>query len=221
MAGQKKNGKNSTSTSILLTDCISGPAPEKKALGSGLSNLNRKLHCYHYGRDNHKLSKCCYLSESKCADCRQFYDGEKCWEPPSGGSKHPWKGKDSNTSTNKKRKESHNVDDSAQTAQSNVAIPVTGSLVSFTANEEADASDDKEFDCHVNKYVGLSKYTDRIYDWLADSGLTIHIINRHDAFDTYDPISKTKVTDVGEIEAFVVGTGTIYLHSKCDGVTCA
>jgi len=92
-----------------------------------------------------------------------FYNSEKCPNISSGNSgKRPWKGKDKddNSSANKKKKQSHNADDSSDKAQSNVVIPVTGKFVSFTGDEEADASDDEDFDRCVNNYTSLSKYTD-------------------------------------------------------------
>jgi len=60
----------------------------------------------------------------------------------------------------KKKKQLHNMDNSVQTAQSNVAIPVPRKFVAFTGDEKADASDDKAFDCCIDNYASLSKYTD-------------------------------------------------------------
>ena len=87
----------------------------------------------------------------------------------------------------------------------------------FTGDKEADASDDEVFDCCVNKYTSSSKYTNHFYDWLVDSGLTVHITSRHEAFDTYKDISYTLVLGVGGIQMFTVRRGTVYLLSECDG----
>ena len=217
-ASYKKNDKANTP----LLDRISGPLTGQKGLISNNNmNSNNKITCKHCGQDNYPLKKCRFLSKSKCPECDLFYDGDKCPDILSGGTviKHPWKGKDKDneSSATKKKKQSHNADNSAQTAQSNVAIPVTGKFVAFTGDEEADASDDEVFDCHVNKYASLSKYTNCFYDWLADSGLTIHITSRHEAFNTYEDIIYTLVLGVGGIQMFAVGRGTVYLLSKCNG----
>jgi len=218
-ASHKKNDKANTP----LLDRISGPSTGKKGSSSNSnSNSNNKKTCKHCGRDNHILKQCRFLGKSKCPECELFHDGDKCPDIPSGsGSKRPWKGKDKDTDTsaNKKKKQSHSADDNAQTAQSNVAVPVPGRFVSFTGDDEADASDDEMFDRRVDSYASSSKYTDRFYDWLADSGSTVHITSRRDAFDTYEDITRLPISGVGGIKTHAIGKGTIYLHSECDGNT--
>jgi len=184
VASQKKNDKTNTP----LIDRISSTPSGKKGLSSNTNTNSNKKACKHCGKDNHVLDQCHFLGKSKCPDCKLFHNSKKCPDISSGNSrKRPWKGKDKDddSSANKKKKQSHNVDDSSDKAQSNVVIPVTGKFVSFTGDEEADASDDKDFDHCVNNYTSLSKYTDRFYDWLADSGSMVHITSRREAFNTY------------------------------------
>jgi len=217
VASHKKNDKANTP----LLDRISGPLTGKKgSLSNSNLNSNNKKTCKHCRRDNHILKQCCFLGKSKCPECKLFHNGDKCPDIlSSSGSKCPWKGKDKDidTSANKKKKQSHSADDNTQTTQSNIAVPVPGRFVSFTGDDEADASDDEMFDCQINSYASSSKYTDRLYDWLADSGLTVHITSRCNAFNTYEDITRLPISGVRGIKTHTIRKGTIYLHSECDG----
>ena len=64
--------------------------------------------------------------------------------------------------------------------------------------------------CEINEQVGY-------YEWLADSGMTLHITHRCDAFSQYMPIPLIPIAGVGGKRAHAIGRGTIHLHSKCDG----
>ena len=91
-----------------------------------------------------------------------------------------------------------------------------GQLVGLYAHIEPVDSDDDKYDSHV---VSTQYNPVRLYDWLGDSGATCHITRERDAFSTYKVILKTTVSGVGDVKMFAIGRGTVYLHSKCDGIT--
>ena len=49
--------------------------------------------------------------------------------------------------------------------------------------------------------------------WLADSAMTSHISNEHDAFVTYRPLAGKTVAGIGNDQAKAIGWGTIELES--------
>ena len=91
-----------------------------------------------------------------------------------------------------------------------------GQLVRLHAHIEPVYSNDDEYDSHV---VSTQYNPVQLYDWLGDSGATCHITQEQDAFSTYEAILKTTVSGVGNIKMFAIGRGTVYLHSKCNGIT--
>ena len=54
------------------------------------------------------------------------------------------------------------------------------------------------------------------YDWLADSGTTLHVSNKCEAFKTYTPLKATTVAGVGNVKAKVEGRGTVELELHCN-----
>ena len=55
------------------------------------------------------------------------------------------------------------------------------------------------------------------YDWLADSAMTLHISNRHEAFMTLYPLTDTVVSGVGNVKTKAEGWGTVELILSCNG----
>ena len=55
------------------------------------------------------------------------------------------------------------------------------------------------------------------YDWLADSATTSHVSNQRDAFKTYQPLTDTNVSGVGNVKTKALGRGTIELNSSYNG----
>jgi hypothetical protein len=111
--------------------------------------------------------------------------------------------------SNKKKKDSQ---DAGSSVQANVVIE--GKFVALQTEHNLD----DKLDSDVNVLTG-SKYENETYDykWLADSAATIHVTNRHDAFTTYKELPNTTVSGVRGTQVHVVGKGTIYLCSLCDG----
>jgi hypothetical protein len=141
---------------------------------------------------------------TKCDNCNLFHNGE-CWKP---SGKRQWKGKDREMS-NKKKKD---LQDTGSSAQANVVIE--GKFVALQTEHDLD----DKLDSDVNVLTG-SKYENETYDyeWLANLAATIHVTNRCDAFATYEELPNTTVSGVGGTRVCIVGKGTIYLHSLCDG----
>jgi hypothetical protein len=57
-----------------------------------------------------------------------------------------------------------------------------------------------------------------LYDWLADSATTSHIMHQHEAFTSYTPWRTCRsITGVGGKEVLIAGRGTVELSSTCNG----
>jgi len=127
------------------------------------------------------------------------------------------KGK-TNSSGNKKKKESQNANDSTQSANTALHEQLIAMNVYDVANTIADSDDDD--DCSYNNVpttISLKYDGDLLYNWLADTGTTSHMTHRHDAFTTYKPITQIPIKGISNIKVFAIKRGTVYLHSKCDG----
>lgn len=48
------------------------------------------------------------------------------------------------------------------------------------------------------QYIGVNPEI-QMYDWLADSTTTLHVVNNHEAFTQYEETLNTSVTGVGRI----------------------
>src|SRR6266566_610854 len=71
-----------------------------------------------------------------------------------------------------------------------------------------------DYNNNVN-YQGLaSNTTDRMYEWLADSGSTNHISNRRELFSSYELTPEATVHGVGGKITQVVGRGTVNLTAQ-------
>ena len=57
------------------------------------------------------------------------------------------------------------------------------------------------------------------YEWLADSGATLHITYRCDTFKTYKLIPEIPISGVGGAKVHVIGQGSIKLMSECNKCT--
>jgi hypothetical protein len=55
-----------------------------------------------------------------------------------------------------------------------------------------------------------NEYNPRLiyYDWLGDSATTSHVCNRREAFKTFQPLTDTTVSGVGNVKAEAKGRGT-------------
>jgi len=224
---QKQSEKNNSSLANRLSESSNN---KKASTSNGSSNLRAKKHCKHCGRDNHYKSECRFKDMTKCSDCERFHKGDKCWEPPTG-SKRPWKGKgkESEASSNKKKKEAHSTEDNEQANNAMIHGAFVSLFAATIAEADVDTGEDSDSDRdrHQNEcvnvastsVVGSLKYTnDDLYVWVADSASTVHVMNRCDAFVTYNPVPKIPVTGVGGVKAFAIAQGTVNLYSECDGM---
>jgi hypothetical protein len=55
------------------------------------------------------------------------------------------------------------------------------------------------------------------YDWLADSATTSHVSNSLEAFTSFQPLQKARITGVGNTSTHAEGRGTVELESQMDG----
>src|ERR1700678_4391783 len=55
------------------------------------------------------------------------------------------------------------------------------------------------------------------YDWLGDCATTSHVCNRREAFKTFQPLTGTNVSGVGNVKAEAKGRGTVELKSSYEG----
>jgi hypothetical protein len=56
-----------------------------------------------------------------------------------------------------------------------------------------------------------------LYDWLADSATTSHIMHHREAFASYTPLGSSSITEVGGKEVSIAGWGTLELVLTCKG----
>jgi len=229
MKAQKQSDKNNSSLANRMSD---SSGKRRQGASNGSSSLREKLHCNHCRRDNHKKKDCRYLNQKKCTECDCFHKGDKCWVPQSSGSKRPWKGKDKEgESSNKKQKQSHSAEDSAEVNNASIhgafvsllAVSITGTDVNTGEDEKIEIyCHEKDPKCVDFVYSSVTtsltdSQNEDCFEWIADSASTVHVTNRHDAFETYFPVPDITVTGIGGVQAFAVGKGTVYLYSECDG----
>jgi hypothetical protein len=55
------------------------------------------------------------------------------------------------------------------------------------------------------------------YNWLADSAMTLHVCNQHEAFTMFHPLTGTIVIGVENLETKAEGQDTVELTSWCNG----
>ena len=55
------------------------------------------------------------------------------------------------------------------------------------------------------------------YDWLGDSATTSHVCNQCEAFKTFQPLTGTRVSGVGNVKTEANGRGTVVLKSSYKG----
>jgi len=83
---------------------------------------------------------------------------------------------------------------------------------------DSDTYDDAKY--HNFKHVPSSTEIDLCliyYDWIADTGATLHITHRHNTFNTYKPIPAVPIAGVGGAKAHAIRWGNIKLKSKWNG----
>ena len=241
MKAQKQHKKSN----LALANCLSESSGKRKqGASNGSSSLHEKLHCNHCGRDNHKKKDCKYLGQKKCMDCDHFHEGDKCWVPQANGSKRPWRGKEKEgESSNKRQKQLHSAEDSTEANNATIHGAFVFLLaVTITGINNVNIGDDKQIEIYhcqndtkgpneissmdlkcVN--IAFSNVTNspkmsankNLFERIADSASTVHVMNRRDAFATYTPVPEIRVTGVRGVQAFAVGKGTVYLSTECDG----
>src|ERR1700730_1564675 len=192
----------------------------QKTLASRISsdgnraNDNRPA-CRHCGRNNHEVQNCKFLGKLRCQTCKKIgHNKSHCWQ------------KKNKRKSDKKEKESDSSQKKPKMESSNQSV-IVGELssahieeMSCVAEESQMVSDhDEQYDGECS---GFDTYqtTDEIdecliyYDWYADSATTSHIANSRDAFSSYQLITDTAISGVGEAITHPEGRGTVTLTSK-------
>jgi len=193
-----------------LASCMSDPLSKAKSKKSG------KCQCKHCGKNGHYTDQCRNIGKNKCRLCDGYgHDADECKKDNDQSQNGKCKYKNNGSSSNKRSKnDAQNADDTTQQSV------LHGQLVALNANNRAGAKAYDDYNSY-NSYQNVSsdsEYNDgQTYDWLVDTGTTSHITHRREAFATYETILRVPISGVGGIQTFVIGKGTVFLLSKCNG----
>ena len=94
-------------------------------------------------------------------------------------------------------------------------IVIEGKFVALQTKHDSDDN----LDSDVNILTG-NQYNNKTYnyEWLANTAATVYVTNQCDAYATYEELPNSNVTGVGKTQVHVMGKGTIYLYSLCNGI---
>ncbi len=93
---------------------------------------------------------------------------------------------------------------------------VTPGGIAFDSSEHGQHFNFADYD--VTNYNGIDKHT-LYYDWLANSVMTSHIVNKQDIFKTYKPVKDTPITGVGGLRVHAQGCGNVDVYTTHNGIT--
>jgi len=193
-----------------LASRMSDPLSKAKSKKSG------KCHCKHCSKNSYYTDQCHNIGKNKCWLCDGYgHNADECKKDNDQSQNGKCKYKNSGSSSNKRsRNDTQSADDTTQQSV------LHGQLVALNADNGASAKVYNDYNSY-NSYKNVSsdsKYNDgQAYNWLADTGTTSHITHQHNAFATYESIPKVPISGVGRVKTFVIGRGTVFLLSRCDG----
>ena len=185
------NGGTGGTETVLTAQSSKRPAKRKKAV-----EKEKKKACFTCGRNNHLTKDCFFRGKPKCANCGRF--NHKTSECRSTG-----KGKE---------KESETTISKSVPTQNGKCHKVE------CAQQACNIQDDEEME--DGTYVTQNEWSSDCADidvnsWLADSAVSLHLSNLHNAFSEFTPLSKT-IRGVGNTEVPVKGRGTIKLKGRTE-----
>jgi hypothetical protein len=159
------------------------------------------------------------LGKGRCQTCKKIgHDKSNCWKNK--------KKKKSDKKEKEKEKETESPQKKQKTESSNQSV-IVGEMSSAHIEEmscvaeenkiESDQNADYDGECYgFDTYQATDEIDERLvyYDWYADSATTSHIANSRDAFSSYQPLTDTSISGVGEAITRAEGRGTVTLTSK-------
>ncbi len=152
--------------------------------------------CAVCGYKNHKTTDCRLKDKLKCEYCKKFYHtADEC-------RKLKWDKKKASEAQNMKKGKTKIValalakDEKAKKVEVNIAkieeeaLNAIGEIM-FLSIEESDGLIDYKDNNDV-QMADDNDNIDRVYDWLANSGSMLHIMNRKDLYSKYKPTPSAK-----------------------------
>jgi Reverse transcriptase (RNA-dependent DNA polymerase)/gag-polypeptide of LTR copia-type/Integrase core domain/GAG-pre-integrase domain len=182
----------------------------------GRMNTNTER-CGHCGLRNHKTEECKFLGQSKCGICTRFgHTTEECYSKKAKDLKRKREKGDKKGKKKKKTEEMHQGEE--------IADDDEDEHITFNLNESPEifldeSEEGQSFNFDEPDVINSSEYNPRLiyYDWLGDTATTSHVSNRRDAFKTFQPLTDTKVSGVGNVKAEAKGRGIVELRSSYQG----
>ena len=187
----------------------------------GRMTTNTAVKCDNCGLRNHETKNCKWLHEPKCGICDRFgHTTEDCYSRKAKNLKRKREqGGGKGKGKKKKKKEEMNMGetDEEDDEEEHVTCCLTDKNYSEIPLDESEIGQAFNFDEIDVSYTGEYNPPLLYYDWLADSATTSHVSNQRDAFKTYQPLTDTNVSGVGNVKTKALGRGTIELNSSYNG----
>ena len=171
---------------------------------------------------NHE-TKDCKVGQNKCGICNQFgHNSNDCYskkakELKRKREKGEEKGDGKEKKKKKKKKEEMNqgeeIDDSDDKEHIVCYSDDSSAIVLDESKEGYNLPTNQSDVYNSHEYNLLLIY----YDWLSDSATTSHVSNKCDAFKTFQPLTGTTVSGVGDVKTEAKGWGTVELKSSYQG----
>jgi hypothetical protein len=170
----------------------------------------QRLYCTHCGRDNHEAKNCYHINKPKCTICKKIgHESDKCRFKKKSAKTRKSKDKMVAEATSNK-KETNVAETKSDDEETLAAIAADSDHTMLTDDPFIDDISDE----NVNVSNLAANKTDRMYDWLADTGSTNHITNRREIFSSYEQTPEATVHGVGGKIIQVAGRGTITLIAQ-------
>ena len=162
---------------------------------------------------SHKTKECRFLGQSRCGICNIFgHKTDDCYSRKAKDLKRKRDKGDRKGNKKKKKKEEMNLgEEDNEEDEEHITFSLNkNSDIQLDESEEGQCFNFEEPDVNTS-----TEYNPRLiyYDWLADSATTSHVSNRHDAFKTFQPLTDTTVSGVGNVKTEAKGRGTVELEA--------
>ena len=184
-----------------------------------LGRMNNTEHCGHCGKQNHETKDCRFLGQSKCGICNRFGHGSgECYSKKAKDLKRK-REKDEGKGKAKKKKKKEEMNQGEEIDEDDEQDHVAFSLNESSEIPMDESEEGQFFNFDEPIVYDSTEYNPRLiyYDWLGDSATTSHVSNRREAFKTFQPLTDTTVSGVGNVKAEAKGRGTVELKSSYEG----
>jgi hypothetical protein len=183
-----------------------------------LGRMNDNARCGHCGLRNHETKNCKFLGQPKCGICDRFgHKTEECYSRKAKDLKRKREKSDRKGKKKKRKEEMNQGEEEAddEDDEEHIVFSLNGSSeIPLDESEEGQSFNFDDYDVNNS-----NEYNPRLiyYDWLGDSATTSHVANRRDAFKTFQPLSDTTVSGVGNMKTKAKGRGIVELTSSYKG----